>query len=90
MSEPVTAPRAQLASTTVSAIDQPLGTPEGRPEADLLQGIAGWLSARLRYASMMRELERLDDRMLADIGMERPRTSLTEIAWRLSRPSQWQ
>ncbi len=84
MSKFVTVPDAQLASTAVSLPG--LGISDVRPKADPLHRMVGWLRARLQYGSVLRELERLDDRTLADIGMERPH--LTRIAWRLSRPSQ--
>ncbi len=77
-------PDAQLASTAMNLPG--LGIPEVRPKADLLHSVVEWLRAHLQYGSVLRELERLDDRTLADIGMERPH--LTKIAWRLSRPSQ--
>ena len=84
MSEPLTVPGVQLASTAVNFLD--LGIPEARPKADPLHRVVGWLRTWVRYWPTLRELERLDDHTLADIGMERP--NLTEIAWRLSRPGQ--
>ena len=82
----VTVPGAQLAATAVSLLDQSGDIPEARPKADPLHRLVGWLRTRIRYWSTLRALERLDDRMLADLDMER--TNLTGIAWRLSRPSQ--
>ena len=45
------------------------------PEADPLRRMVGWLRTRIRYWSTLRALEDLDDRTLADIGMERPRAT---------------
>ena len=86
MSEPVTVTGAQLASTALSLLGHPVDTPQARSKADYLHRMVGWLRTRIRYWSTLRQLEGLDDRTLADIGMERP--NLSAIACRLSCPGQ--
>jgi uncharacterized protein YjiS (DUF1127 family) len=79
-------PGAPLAATAVSLPGRAGGIPKGRPEAGPLRRMVGWLRARLRHWSMQRALERLDDRTLADIGMERPRTIWPALACHPFRP----
>ena len=86
MSELVTVPGADLAATAVGHLSQSGDIPQARPRADPFHGLTRWLRTRTLYWSTLRALERLDDRMLADLGMER--TNLAEVAWRLSRRSQ--
>jgi uncharacterized protein YjiS (DUF1127 family) len=86
MSEPVIVPGAQPATTAVRLLGQFGDTPQARPEAGPLPRMVGWLRTRIRYVSTLRALKRLDDRTLADIGIERP--TLPATAWCLSRPGQ--
>ena len=86
MSGLATLAEPQSASTAASLLDPRVGILEARPQPNLLHRMIGWLRTRIRYWSTLRELELLDDRTLADLGMYR--MDLAEIACRLSRPGQ--
>ncbi len=63
----------------IDAIDSPAGGRENARGTTMLMAIVRFLQAWKRYNKSLRELSRLGDRELADIGISR--SDIPSVAW---------